>query len=383
LFEFATTARILFGEGVVAQLPDVVQRFGRRVLVVVGASLERSAAAVDELERHGCEVAWTRVCREPTVEDIEQALAAARNHRADVVLAIGGGSVLDTAKAVAAVATNPGNLFDYLEVVGLGKPLSLAGLPCIAVPTTAGTGAEVTRNAVIGVPSHATKVSLRGENLLPRVALLDPCLSISAPADVTAATGFDALTQVIEPYVSNRCNPMTDALATAGISLAAKSLRRAFYDGCDIAARSEMVLVSLWGGMCLANARLGAVHGLAGPIGGMFHAHHGAICAALLGPVMRANVEACKRRAPESATLARYAEIARLVTGNPRATTEDGITWIEQLTRELGIVGLGRLGVTSDRFGEIVERAARASSMQGNPVRLDPAEMTAVLENAI
>jgi alcohol dehydrogenase class IV len=383
LFEFATTARILFGEGVIEQLPDVVLRFGKRVLVVAGASRARATSAVDGLERHGCDVAWTHVSGEPTVEDIGQGLAAARNHSADVVLAIGGGSVLDTAKAVAAVATNPGNLLDYLEIVGGGKALPRAGLPCIAVPTTAGTGAEVTRNAVIGVPSHATKVSLRGETLLPRVALLDPRLSVSVPASITAASGLDALTQVIEPYVSNRSNPMTDALATAGISLAANALRRAFHDGCDIAARSDMVLVSLWGGMCLANARLGAVHGLAGPIGGMFHAPHGAICAALLGPVMRANVEVCQRKAAESATLGRYAEIARLVTGNALATIEEGIAWIEQLTRELGIVGLGQLGVTPDKFGEIVERAERASSMQGNPVRLGPVDITAVLEAAL
>jgi alcohol dehydrogenase class IV len=382
VFEFATAATILFGEGVVDQLPDVVGRFGRRVLVVAGAAPERVAAAVDMLERGGSDVAWVRVHHEPTVEQVEAGLVAARQHSADVVLAIGGGSVLDTAKAVAAVATNPGNLLDYLEVVGRGLPLHCPGIPCIAVPTTSGTGAEVTRNAVIDVPRHATKVSLRGANLLPRVALLDPRLTLSVPADITASTGFDALTQVIEPYVSNRHNPMTDALATAGIELAARALRRAYHQGDDIAARSDMAMVSLWGGMCLANARLGAVHGLAGPIGGMFHAPHGAICAALLGPVMRANAAACSRQQTGEATLWRYAEIARLVTGDGSATVEAGISWVERLANELGIRSLGQLGVTSGSFGDIVERAMRASSMQGNPVRLEPAELSAILESA-
>jgi alcohol dehydrogenase class IV len=284
------------------------------------------------------------------------------------------------AKAVAAVATNEGQLTDYLEVIGRGQGLVRVGLPCIAVPTTAGTGAEVTRNAVIDVPSHATKVSLRGEYLLPRVALVDPRLTLSVPKAVTAATGFDALAQVVEPFVSNRANPMTDALARAGIRLAARSLRRAYHQGSDITARSDMALVSLWGGMCLANARLGAVHGLAGPIGGMFHLAHGVLCAALLGPAMRANVAALRRQTDGRETLERYAEIARLVTDNDSASAEDGIAWVEQLASELGVSRLGPLDVLARQRDELVDRALRASSMQGNPVRLTPADILAILE---
>jgi alcohol dehydrogenase class IV len=382
VFEFSTVGRILFGIGVSNQLPELVLRHGQRALIVTGANADRARALVEAIERAGLATRVFSVGREPTVEDVTLGLAASREHEADVVVGIGGGSALDLAKAVAAVAANPGVLTDYLEVVGLGKSLARPGLPCIAVPTTSGTGAEVTRNAVIELPQQCTKVSLRGEHVLPRVAVVDPQLSLSLPASMTAGTGLDALVQVIEPYVSNRNNPMTDALVTAAIRLAARSLRRAFECPSDLAARSDMALVSLWGGICLTNARLGAVHGLAGPIGGMFHAHHGVICGSLLAPVMRVNVAAC-REAEQVATLERYAEVARLVTGYASATIEQGIEWIENLTASLAIPTLRGLGVNADRFDEIVDRAIGASSMQGNPIRLSSSQIRAVLERAL
>lgn len=383
MFEFATANRIIFGEGVAAQLPELVGRYGRRAMLVVGSTRARAMDTAIAIERAGGSVAWLQVEREPTVEDVETGLMALREHAADVVVGLGGGSVIDTAKALAAVATNEGTLLDYLEVVGRGQPLARAGLPCIAVPTTAGTGAEVTRNAVIDVSSHSTKVSLRGEHLLPRVALVDPRLTLSVPKAVTAATGFDALAQVVEPLVSNRSNPMTDALARAGVRLAAKSLRRAYHQGDDSAARSDMALVSVFGGICLANARLGAVHGLAGPMGGMLHLPHGELCAALLGPVMRANVAALGRQADEAAVLARYAEIAAIVTGNSSANTQDGIDWIEQLATELGVSRLGSLEISARQRDDVVERALRASSMQGNPVRLSSDELKEIVERVV
>lgn len=382
MFEFSTVGKILFGEGVIRSLPDLMRPLGRRILVVSGSKREWACHVSETIESMEAALSWLSVRREPTADDIELGLQMVREHRADVVLAIGGGSVIDTAKAIAGIASNPGRLLDYLEVVGLGRPLLRPGLPCIAVPTTAGTGAEVTRNAVIEVPERQVKVSLRSDFLLPRLALIDPRLAVSMPPDVTAATGFDALAQVMEPFVSNRSNPMTDALATAGMARAARSLRRAYQDGADLAARGDMALVSLWGGMCLANARLGAVHGLAGPIGGMFHAPHGAICAALLGPVMRANVEAAKRRSGTESTLTRYEQIARLVTQDASSSLFQGIAWLEQLARDLGVRGLSHFGVTPDRFDDIVERAQRASSMQGNPVTLDASEVRSILEQA-
>jgi len=380
MFEFATVGRIVFGEGAVEQLPEIVRRYGRRVMLVVGSTRDRATDCAAAIEHAGCIVAWWQVTREPTVEDVADGLALVREHSAEVVVAMGGGSAIDAAKAIAAVATNDGHLLDYLEVIGKGLALVRPGLPCVAVPTTAGTGAEVTRNAVLDVPSHATKVSLRGEYLLPRVALVDPLLTVSLPAAATAATGFDALAQVIEPFVSNRATPITDALGRAGIERAAKSLRRAYQNGSDIVARHDMALVSLWGGMCLTNARLGAVHGLAGPMGGQLHRPHGALCAALLAPVMRANVEALRRRADGGATLDRYVEIARLVTGTSVASAEDGIAWIDRLATELGVSQLAGLEITLAQRDDIVELALRASSMQGNPVRLTTDEVSGIID---
>lgn len=384
VFEFSTPGRVIFGEGAVAQLPEVLAPFGRRLLIVTGSHRKRFLGVVGSVTQRDYDIASVQVRQEPTLLDLEEGLAAARKHKADCILGIGGGSALDIAKAVAAVTPNPAPLTNYLEVVGRGSPLPHPGLPCIAVPTTAGTGCEVTRNAVIDIPSHRVKVSLRGEQLLPRVALVDPSLTLTVPPEVTAATGFDALVQVFEPFVSNRSNPMTDALAKAGISLAAKALRRVYQAGNDIAARTDMALVSLWGGMCLANARLGAVHGLAGVLGGMFHAPHGAVCAALLGPVWQINVAALMRRGgQEETTLKRYAEIARLLTGDGKAKIVDGIDWVKELALDLGIQGLREFGVTRKQFDEITERGLNASSMQGNPVRLEPSEVKEILARAL
>jgi len=382
-FEFATAESVMFGEGIVEQLPDIVRRCGQRPLVVLGADLDRFSELVRRIELTTLQVARFRVCREPTVEDVEQAVVSARDHRADVVVGIGGGSVLDAAKALAALVTNRREVSEYLEVVGNGSTLEVPGLPCIAVPTTSGTGAEVTRNAVIDVPSHGVKVSLRGQFVLPRVALVDPALSMSVPPATTAATGFDALAQVVEPYVSNRANPMTDALAEAAFARVRTALSRAYHHPSDRQARCDMALVSLWGGMCLANAKLGAVHGLAGPIGGMLHVPHGALCAALLGPVMRQNVTLAGRRGDCRDTLRRYERMARILTDDSAATAAEGVSWIENLAEELGIRRLQELGVQERAFADIAARAARASSMQGNPLRLGVGEIIAILERAL
>jgi alcohol dehydrogenase class IV len=382
MFEFSTSGRIIFGEGTASQLPELVARFGSRALLVMGKTAERHTELLDNLKRREIQVVVQAVHREPTLADVQATLQFARDHHAQVVVGIGGGSVLDMAKAVAALLGNAGDVLDYLEVVGLGRQLSNPGVPCIALPTTAGTGAEVTRNAVIDVPEQAVKVSLRSEHLLPRVAVVDPLLTLTVPPRVTADTGFDALAQVMEPYVSNRANPMTDALALAGIVLAARSLRSAYRDGSNVAARHDMALVSLWGGMCLANARLGAVHGLAAPIGGLTHAAHGAICASLLSAVMRVNVSVAARDRAGAPVLERYTAVARALTADASATIEQGIVWLEQLTTELGVQRLGQLGLATDQLESVADRGLRASSMQGNPVSLERNDVLAILHLA-
>ncbi|HEY5956168.1 MAG TPA: iron-containing alcohol dehydrogenase [Polyangiaceae bacterium] len=379
MFEFSTANKIIFGEGTAEQLPDLVRGYGNRLLIVTGRTPQRFSELFERIASKGIDSVSIPIHREPSLGDIESALQVAREHQAQVVLGIGGGSALDAAKAVAALLGNPGSVLDYLEVIGLGRSLESPGVPCIAVPTTAGTGAEVTRNAVIDVPAHAVKVSLRSEYLLPKIALLDPLLARSVPPQITADTGFDALAQVMEPYVSNRANPMTDALALAGMALAARSLRNAYFNGNDVQARSDMALVSLWGGMCLANARLGAVHGLAAPIGGLTHAAHGAVCAALLTSVMRVNVAVARRHPAGSIVLERYRAVAQALTDDVSASIEQGIGWLEQLTTELGVKSLSKLGLATNQLDTIADRGLRASSMQGNPLPLERTDLLEIL----
>jgi alcohol dehydrogenase class IV len=366
-FEFVTAGRILAGPGRAADLPAVLAGLGTRVLLCTGANPLRHNALTGQL---GLPAAQFPVAGEPTVDLARAATEAARQHGADVIAAIGGGSVIDTAKSVAMLLGNGGDPLDYLEVIGAGRPITQPAVPCVAVPTTAGTGAEVTANTVLAAPEHRIKASLRSPLLIPRVALVDPQLTVSCPAPVTAASGLDALTQCLEPFVSVRANPLTDGLAREGLRRAAAGLRAAYTDGTDLAARTDMALCSLLGGMALANAKLGAVHGLAGVIGGTADVPHGLACAAVLPAVVEANVRAL-RSAPDGGwALDRYAESARLLTGDPSASIEDALAWIRDTIRLLAVPGLATFGIEPAQAAEIAAAAARSSSMQGNPVPL-------------
>jgi alcohol dehydrogenase class IV len=268
-------------------------------------------------------------------------------------------------------------------VIGRGQTLSQAGLPVIAVPTTAGSGAEVTRNAVLAAAEHRVKVSLRSPMMLPRLALVDPELTYDLPFGITASTGMDALTQLIEPFVSNKANPLVDSFCREGIARAAGSLRRVTQNGEDHAARRDMALASLFGGLALANAKLGAVHGFAGVLGGMLAAPHGAVCARLLAPVMAVNLGALQARHPGHAALRRYTEIAKILTSDPRASAADGVAWVETLAAELRIPPLADYGLKEEAFPEVIDKAAVSSSMQGNPVQLTVGEMAEILKGAL
>jgi alcohol dehydrogenase class IV len=309
-----------------------------------------------------------------------------------MVIGFGGGSAIDAGKAIAAMLINNGELLDFLEVIGSGKTIIKPSAPFIAIPTTAGTGSEVTRNAVLASAQHHVKVSLRSPLMLPRLALVDPQLTYDLPPAITASTGLDALTQVIEPYVSCRANAMTDAVCLEGMRRAACSLKVAYHAACEKnsepdapshAAREDMSVASLFGGLALANAGLGAVHGFAGPIGGMFHAPHGAVCAALLTHVMETNVRALREREPESESLSRYKEVARLLTGLTDANEEDGIAWVRNTVTELRIPPLGTYGITRKHTATLVEKATQASSMKANPIVLSASELSEILERAL
>jgi len=381
-FEFATTSRIIFGQGTLKGVAALATQMGGRPLVVTGKNTERAAPLLDLLKTTGMQPFTFGVPGEPTIEMAIEGVQLAHKKACDVVIGIGGGSVIDTAKAIAALLTNSGDIMDYLEVIGQGQPLTQVSAPCIAIPTTAGTGAEVTRNSVLESTEHRVKVSLRSPTMLPDLAVIDPELTYSMPPSLTASTGLDALTQVLEPFVSLQSNPLTDALCREGLKRVARSLRRAFENGRDTVAREDMATASLFGGLALANSKLGAVHGFAGTMGAMFSLPHGIICACLLPHVMEANVKALQRK--RSLTfLSRYDEVARLLTGKPDAGATDGIDWIYDLCNALDVPPLFEFGITEAHFSEMIAGAKRASSMKGNPVELTDEELIEILRKAV
>ncbi|MSU57071.1 MAG: iron-containing alcohol dehydrogenase [Pedosphaera sp.] len=382
-FEFATATRIVFGAGKLREAGAIAKEFGLHALVVTGRDSRRAEALLKILRDAGVTATNFSVSGEPEISTIEAGVAQAKRAGCELVIGFGGGSALDAGKAIAAMLTNDGELLDYLEVIGRGQPLTKSPAPFIAIPTTAGTGSEVTRNAVLASPEHKVKVSLRSPLMLAKVALVDPELTYDLPPALTASTGLDALTQLIEPFVCSRANPTTDGLCVEGIQRAVRSLRVAFTDGKNARAREDMALASLHGGLALANAGLGAVHGFAGPIGGMFPAPHGAICAALLPHVMAANLRALRERAPDGEALRRYDEVAHWLTGQTQATADEGAKWVAELVRDLQILGLSRYGVRAEHISDVVAKAANASSMKANPIALTAEELAETLRAAL
>ena len=381
-FEFATATRIVFGAGAVNDAGAIAREFGRHALVVTGRDSSRAERVLASLRSAGVSAVTFSVTGEPELKTVEQGAKLAKAERCELVIGFGGGSAIDAGKAIAVMLTNSGELLDYVEIIGHGRPLAKPSAPFIAIPTTAGTGAEVTRNAVLASPEHRLKVSLRSPLMLAKVALVDPELTCDLPPALTASTGLDALTQLIEPFVCNRANPMTDGLCVEGLRRAARSLRVAFSKGQDKDAREDMAVASLFGGLALANAGLGAVHGFAGPIGGGFPAPHGAICAALLPHVMAMNLRALRRRDPNNPALYRYDEVAWWLTGDSKAKADEGVKWVRALAADLKVPRLASFGVQREHFADLVARAANASSMKANPIVLTPEELTGVLEQA-
>ena len=381
-FEFAAPTRIIFGEGRLADVPKIVSAMGSRALVVEGRS-GRAESLVRQLGDVGLATTTLQVSSEPTIALVEAGLAQARRERCDVVVALGGGSVVDAGKAISALLTNDAPVRDYLEVIGKARPLANRAAPFIAIPTTAGTGAEVTRNAVLMAEDEQVKVSLRSPLMLPAVAVIDPELTYSLPPSVTASTGLDALTQCIEPFVSPQANPLSDAVAREGMHRASGALLRAFRDGSDREARRDMAVASLCGGLALATAKLGAVHGFASPLCGMFPVPHGMACARLLPLITEINVRALRARMPNAVAVARYDEVARIVTGDASARGEDAAVWLRELVAELSVPGLASYGVKGGDIPRVVAAARQASSMQGNPIVLTDAELCEALGAAI
>lgn len=385
-FEFHQVGRIIVERGGARRIGELASALGAKALLVHNAD-----AVVDTVQQNlrssGIACHLYRQRGEPSVTSVQEAIEQGRGCGADLVIGLGGGSAIDCAKAAAAILANGGEPLDYMEVVGRGQKITKAPLPWIAVPTTAGTGAEATRNAVVSYPEKQFKASIRSDLMLPRIALLDVELAVSVSAEVTAAAGADALCQLIESYTSSGANPLSDALALEGMMRAAKSLKRAYDVPDDLDAREDLALAALMSGITLTNAGLGAVHGFAAPMGGSYSVPHGVVCAALLPHVMRANVKALRERDPQSPTLSRYAIIGPAMTGGAYGDVESainaGIEFVAGLSKTLHIPPLRNYGVKTEGVPSMVALAKKASSMRYNPIELSEAELGKILEAAI
>lgn len=381
-FEFSTVPKIIFGQGIFNSIGDLAKDFGIQILVVSGAPADLTSKLLNLLSLDEKKNPIIKIHSEPTVDGVRDSLELARQISPDVIIGLGGGSTIDTAKVFSALLTNPGDITDYLEVVGKNKPLTHPSRPLIAIPTTAGTGSEVTRNAVISSAEYKIKVSLRSDFLFPRTALIDPELTISLPPQITAFTGLDALTQLIEAFTSNNSNPITDSLCKEGISRISRSFYNVYNSGSEIESREDMAIGALFSGISLANAKLGAVHGLAGPIGGEISAHHGAICASLLANVMEANISALSSLSQYHSILDRYSLIGQLLNGNHSASAQEGVEWVRTFCLYAGIQSLSGLGLTETKFPVIIEKAIKSSSMKGNPITLSESELRSILQRS-
>lgn len=380
-FEFSTASKIIFGNNSIEKTPEIISS-GKNILLVTGKNTQRAELLAETLKQKNNKIFIFSVETEPTTGIIEEAVRMAHAGNCSIVAGLGGGSVIDSAKAVAAMATNKGSLFDFMEVIGAGKPLVEAPLPCIAIPTTAGTGAEVTKNSVIKSVEHKLKVSLRSDKMYPGWAIVDPVLTYSMPPSLTASTGMDALTHLLETFVSNQSNPFIDIICREGMRRISASLPKAFKNGSNLEARENMSMAGMLGGIALANVKLGAVHGFAGTIGGIYNAAHGEICASLLASVLEINIKAVREQS-NFTLLEKFTEIARIFSGNAEATAEDCIESIKELVHELNIPGLATLGLTSNNFPELVASAKKSSSMKGNPVTLSDDELYSILEKSL
>jgi alcohol dehydrogenase class IV len=378
-FDLAVPADVRFGAGRVSEVPEALAGLGAtRVLVVTGRTTARADPIRSALAEAGISSIAFAVATEPSIERVRVAMELLAEAGCDAVLGFGGGSALDVAKAAAVLATSGTDPKEHLEVIGAGRPLVTPGLPCIAVPTTAGTGSEVTRNSVLS--GGGVKASLRSPLMLPRVAVVDPDLLVGLPRPTIAASGMDALSQLIEPLLSRRANPFSDALARDGIRRSARSLRRGYEDGMeDAGVREDLALASLLSGMCLANSGLGAVHGIAAAAGARLNAPHGAVCAAVLAAAMEVNLRALRDRAPEHPAIERMSAVATLLTSQPDASPEDAIAWLQELTAVLSIPGLASYGLNDVEIEAVVTAAQKASSMRGNPIDLNDTEVSEIV----
>jgi len=381
-FYISTLPRIVFGDGNLAKVPDLAHEFGSRALFIVGrGSFERHTAWPPLLQKmRNLGMTWEifHVEQEPSPELIDSAVSTYRQHKIDVVIGLGGGSVLDAAKAIAGLLVPGNSVMDHLEGVGRDIPYTGPAVPFIAIPTTAGTGSEATKNAVISVVgAEGFKKSFRHELLVPKIAVIDPTLLASCPPELIAANGMDALTQLLESYVSAKANPFSDALAWSGL-IAVRDGLLPWFEHNHPQARAQMAYGALLSGITLAQVGLGSVHGLASPLGAFFPIPHGAVCGTLVATATEINIDALKARTPAHPSLAKYAEVGRLLSGKSSLSDLDAqralVDVLADWTHRLRLPMLSAFGVTLADVPRIVKNA-RGSSMQTNPIVLTDEEI--------
>jgi len=389
-FEFLSTPHIFFGPKQFHKIGALVKELGSRLFIVASGSAlnspeTRETFTVSTLKQK-IDFDTFLIKGEPTIEAIDAGVQKAKEFKAEVIMGLGGGSAVDASKAIAGLYTNGGSARDYMEVIGKGSVITHPSLPIIAVPTTAGTGSEVTKNAVILAEKEKFKASIRSPHLIPTIAIIDPRLMLTVPSSVTATCGMDALTQLIEAYTSNKSQPLTDVWALLGVRKAFKSLFRCYTDGQSLEARESMALASLLSGFCLANAGLGAVHGFASPMGGL-KIPHGVICAVLLKPTIEANIKELQKVDLESVTLRKYANLGEILSTKSYPSMNDAhkglVNYLRRLTQELKIPKLSKFGLTDSDIDIIVEKAMKSSSMRYNPIKLEKSILIEILEQII
>lgn len=379
MFQFMTSTRIIFGEGALNSSLSVINQYGYSVLLVTGKSLERATPIIRYLKSQGMRYQHVSIHGEPNITMIEETALAGRKFKPDMVVAIGGGSVLDMGKALAAVIPNQGDVYDYVEVVGRNVPLKSKPLPYIAIPTTASTGSEVTKNAVLRSGQDQVKVSLRSPDMLADVAIVDPTLTYGTERYLSGRGAMDAFTHLMEAYVCGEPNPLTDMICEEGLRRLAQSM----VAGClqdDHRARSDISFAAMLGGMAISNAKLGAAHGLASALGGKLDAPHSVITARLAPYVMSENIKAA-HAAGRSDVLSRYTKLAQILTGRVNAHRGDAILWVNMMLEKLSIPTLDTFGVCTTSFELVADDALKTVAIKGNPLPLTKERLRYILEH--
>lgn len=386
-FQLARTPHIIFGSGKLKTLPNLLEPFGSNILLITGKRSFVQSENWDKLLLHfeSAKVHWSHyvIDKEPTPELVDTCISEFSGQKFDAVVAIGGGSVMDAGKAISAMFCQQGSVKDYLEGVGTRNPTG-EKVPYIAVPTTAGTGSEATKNGVISeIGENGFKKSIRHDNYVPDIALIDPELALNTPADITAQSGMDAFTQLLESYLSTNANPATDALAVDGLRNIRDGLVKCVEEADNLEAREKMAYAALNSGITLANAGLGTIHGFASSVGGFFDIPHGLICARMMAPVNRITVEKLKKYDQENVALSKYARAGKLFSKDKNASdpyyVDLLLETIEKYTAELRIEGLAKYGVKEKDFEAVISKTGN----KNNPIALDSEELSMALDQAM